>query len=75
MSGVLRLLLALLLPSTFLTVLGSAGAVLFVLGRQRQRVRRFGGTLLGIGVVGLAASLLLPVDLWLLRPLVSCCLT
>ncbi len=71
MSGVLRLLLALLLPSTFLTVLGSAGAVLFVLGRHRQRVRRFGGALLGVGVVGLAAALLLPVDLWLLRPLES----
>lgn len=70
-SGVLKLLLALLLPSTFLTVLCIAGAVLFYLGRHGQRVRRFGGALLGAGVAGLVAALLLPVDLWLLRPLES----
>ena len=71
MTGILNLLLALLLPSTFLTVPCSAGAILPVLGLHRRRVRRFGSVLLGIGVAGLAAALLLPVNVWLLRPLES----
>ncbi len=71
MSSIVDLPFALLLPSTFLTMLCSAGATLLVLGPRRWHVRRFGGTLLGVGAGGVTALLLLPVDLWLLRPLES----
>lgn len=71
MSSIFDLPLALLLPSTFQTMLGSAGATLLVFAPRRRRVRRFGATLVGVGAGGVAALLLLPVDLWLLRPLES----
>jgi uncharacterized SAM-binding protein YcdF (DUF218 family) len=51
-SAILEVVLALLLPSTFLAACCTLGAVL-----------------LGLGVAGFAAMFLLPVDLWLLRPL------
>ena len=71
MGSIFDLPLALLLPSTLLTMLGSAGATLLVLGPRRRHVRRLGAALLGVGAGGVAALLLLPVDLWLLRPLES----
>lgn len=71
MGSIFELPLVLLLPSTFLTMLGSAGATLLVLGPRRRHVRRLGAALLGVGAGGVAALLLLPVDLWLLRPLES----
>jgi uncharacterized SAM-binding protein YcdF (DUF218 family) len=40
-----------------------------MLGRRTPNIRRAGAILLGIGVIGFAAVLLLPVDFWLLRPL------
>jgi len=69
LSDALRVVLELLLPSTFLAALCVVGAALFVVGHRRWRARRVGMTLLGAGVAGLAVVLLLPVDLWLLRPL------
>jgi uncharacterized SAM-binding protein YcdF (DUF218 family) len=65
----LRAVLALLLPSTLLAVLCVVGAPLLGVGHRRRRVRRVGMALLGAGGAGLAVVLLLPVDLWLLRPL------
>ncbi len=69
MTAVLRILLALLLPSTFLAACGTIGALLTLAGRGRKRIQRVGSVLLGICAVGLAAVFLLPVDMWLLRPL------
>ena len=66
MSAVLGMVLALLLPSTFLAACCTLGAMLILAG---QRTRRIGSVLLGIGTAGLAAVFLLPVDSWLLRPL------
>lgn len=63
---ILRMLLALLLPSTFLAALCAAGIVCRLV---HQRSRRIGNVLLGAGGLGFAAILLLPVDAWLLRPL------
>ena len=65
----LRAVLALLLPSTLLAVLCVVGAALLGVGHRRRRARRVGMALLGAGGAGLAVVLLLPVDLWLLRPL------
>jgi uncharacterized SAM-binding protein YcdF (DUF218 family) len=65
----LKALLALLLPSTFLTASCLLGAALIVVGRSVPSIRRIGALLLGIAVLGFSAALLLPVDLWLLRPL------
>lgn len=69
LNGILRLLLALLLPSTFLTISCVVGAGLFLIGRWTRQIRRVGAMLLSIAVIGFSAVLLLPVDLWLLRPL------
>ena len=66
LSNILNGVLALLLPSTFLAGWCLLGAVLVLASRH---TRYFGAVLLGAGVAGLAAVLLLPVDLWLLRPL------
>lgn len=66
MSALLRVLLALLLPSTLLAACCTLGMVL-ALGRPR--LRRIGSVLLGSGALGLAVVFLLPVDVWLLRPL------
>jgi uncharacterized SAM-binding protein YcdF (DUF218 family) len=65
----LSALLALLLPSTFLTSLSVAGAGLVAIGRRKTPLRRIGAILLGAGVLGFAGALLLPIDQWLLRPL------
>ncbi len=69
MHAAIQLLLALLLPSTFLAVCCTAGAALTLAGQRSRRIRGVGLVLLGIGVSGLATVLLLPVDEWLLRPL------
>ena len=62
----LRMLLALLLPSTFLAALCAVGIVGVLAGR---RARRIGTVLLIAGAAGFSAILLLPIDAWLLRPL------
>jgi uncharacterized SAM-binding protein YcdF (DUF218 family) len=59
-------LLALMVPSTLLTLLCVGGTILRLAGRY---TRRLGTALLATGLVGLAIVLLLPVDVWLLRPL------
>jgi uncharacterized SAM-binding protein YcdF (DUF218 family) len=69
LNGALKTLLALLLPSTFLAVSCVVGVGLIVIGWRMQPVRRVGAVVLGIGVTGLALVVMLPVDLWLLRPL------
>jgi uncharacterized SAM-binding protein YcdF (DUF218 family) len=69
LTNVERFLLALLLPSTFLTVCCILGAALLAVGHRTRLVRRVGVRILGIGVIGFAAVFLLPVDYWLLRPL------
>jgi hypothetical protein len=66
-SALLRILLALLLPSTFLTACCTVGTALSLAGQHRQWIRRIGSVLLGIGVAGFAAVFFLPVDVWLLR--------
>jgi uncharacterized SAM-binding protein YcdF (DUF218 family) len=62
---VTAVVLALLLPSTFLAACCTVGGVLILAGRAR----RVGSGVLGVGVLGFAAVFLLPVDVWLLRPL------
>ena len=62
----LRTLLALLLPSTFLAALCAAGIAGVLAGRRAGRAGRVS---LGVGAAGFVATLLLPVDIWLLRPL------
>jgi hypothetical protein len=65
----MRVLLALLLPSTLLTVLCVGGAGLLMVGWRSPPARRAGRILLGTGVAGFVCVLVLPVDFWLLRPL------
>lgn len=67
MSALLRMLLALLLPSTLLAACCTLGFLLTAAGSRRFRC--IGSVLLGIGALGLAAVFLLPIDVWLLRPL------
>ncbi len=69
MSGALKLLLALLLPSTLLTTCCVVGAGLSLIGRWFRPVLGLGRVLLSVGVIGFAAILVLPLDQWLLRPL------
>jgi uncharacterized SAM-binding protein YcdF (DUF218 family) len=68
-SAILRILLDLLLPSTFLTACCTAGVVLSAAGRRSRRIRGVGSVLLCIGAAGFATAFCLPVDVWLLRPL------
>ena len=69
MSQVLQALLALALPSTLLASFRTAGAAVLLLAKRGGRMRRLGVALLGTGLAGIAAVLLLPMDVWLLRPL------
>ncbi len=55
-----------MLPSTFLAALCAVGIVGVLAGR---RARRIGTALLIAGAAGFSATLLLPIDAWLLRPL------
>jgi uncharacterized SAM-binding protein YcdF (DUF218 family) len=64
-----RFLLTLLQPSTFLTASSILGAVLLAISQRARLLRRIGATILGVGIIGFAMVLLLPVDDWLLRPL------
>lgn len=59
-----KLAFVLLRPSNLLLVLACAGA----LGSAR-RPRRWAGTALGLGLGGMVLATLLPLGLWLLRPL------
>lgn len=66
LARVLKLVLDLLVPSTFAVLIAVAGGVLLLLGRRGCRL---GTVLLGAGVAVLALALLLPLDVWLLGPL------
>ena len=69
MNLALLFLFLLFQPSTFLAACCAGGAALRLLGRRWRLVRRGGTALLGFGLVGLTIILMLPVDMWLLRPL------
>lgn len=64
-----ELLLAFILPSTFLTACCATGALLIVGRRRIPFPPGFGRLLLCIGVAGLTVIFWLPVDVWALRPL------
>lgn len=59
-----KLLWALLRPTAALILLSLAGLILTWIGRGR-----LGAGLMTVGIVGLVAIVLLPVDAWVLRPL------
>jgi uncharacterized SAM-binding protein YcdF (DUF218 family) len=61
---VFKLLLSLLAPSSLLVLLAAAGLALRGLGRTET-----GSALLGLGIGGLLACLVLPVASWSIRPL------
>ena len=59
----------LLQPSTLLAACCVGGTALRLAGRRIRLLRRAGTMLLGTGLAGLLIVLMLPVDMWLLRPL------
>ncbi len=66
---VLRSLLDFSQPSTVLTALSVAGASVVLIAGSHHALKRAGWTILVLGLGGLGAMCLLPIDVWVLRPL------
>lgn len=66
---VLRPLLEFSQPSTVLTALSVVGACAVLVAKRYPALKRAGWCVLGLGLFGFAAVSLLPVDVWMLRPL------